>query len=93
MGERKQRQQATADEARPAAADGSPAERRSAEAWAEEAGHLPMWLQETTVAARLNPAYWKYTATKALMGWQDGALMTREEYEAAVAKQLEVRHG
>jgi hypothetical protein len=66
---------------------------RSAARWAEDAGHLPQWLQESTVGARMNPAYWKFAATKALMGWEDGTQMTRSEYEAAVAKQDAVRHG
>jgi hypothetical protein len=65
----------------------------SLEAWGLAAGHLPMWLQESTVGARMNPAYWKFAATKALMGWEDGTQMTRAEYEAAVAKQDSVRHG
>jgi hypothetical protein len=68
-------------------------ERKSAAGWAEAAGHLPQWLQESTVGARMNPAYWKFAATKALMGWEDGTQMTRSEYEAAVAKQGAVRHG
>lgn len=66
-------------------------ERRQAWAWADELGHRIEAL--STEAARANPSYWKYEAVKRLMGWDDRLEMTRNEYEAAVAKHDGIRHG
>jgi hypothetical protein len=54
-------------------------DRRTVEAWGEAEGHPPG-----------TPGYWKFSAAQPfLKGWSPGALVTRIELKAAMAKQLE----
>jgi hypothetical protein len=59
--------------------------RKPVEVWAQD-NELGPILHEPGRDPRDNPHHWKFTAAKALRKWQDGQLVTEEEFDAAIAE-------
>jgi hypothetical protein len=60
--------------------------RQTVEHWGAAKKLLPDFLPSVgTLERRLNPDYWKFRAAKALRQWPDGARVTEEEFDQAVA--------
>ena len=60
--------------------------------WAERKGMLPMFGAGSggafATAAPLNPAYWKFAATKAFKRWEDNTETSEVDFDAAVLEML-----
>lgn len=75
-----------------ASALGGATEKRAAEDWALAKGMLPLVPRGAPSGSGINRDYWKFAGAKAFKGWQEGALITEEEFDAAVAGQLSASH-
>lgn len=58
----------------------APAQKRTAEQWAEAKGFTPM-----LIGTRENPSFWKWAAAKAMLRWPIGIELTEAEFDAAIA--------
>lgn len=59
--------------------------KKPVEVWAQD-NQLTEVLAPEGGMPRENPHYWKFTAAKALRKWQDGELVTEEEFDNAIAE-------
>jgi len=83
-------------EAAPAEPPTALAEKLTVEQWAERKGMLPQFPRSSATAfglARPNPEYWKFAAVKAFKRWDDGVLLSEQEFDAAVAEMTSQRIG